>query len=68
MSYEIKQINYDLIEGRVQVLINKQAAPEWASVNVSIPLAPQGTVSEHELKERAKQAAKTALEEAAKAL
>ena len=67
MPYEITHINYDLHSGRISLVLSEQE-PRWKNVQISAPFVLEGSLTEAQLKEKAKEAAKRVLEEALKAL
>lgn len=67
MPYEITHINYDLHSGRISLVLSEQE-PRWKSVQISAPFVLEGSLTEAQLKDKAKEAVKRALEEALTAL
>ena len=67
MAYEITHINYDLHSGRISLVLSERD-PRWKNVQMSAPFVLEGSHTEAQLKQKAKEAAKHVFEEALKAL
>jgi len=68
MTYEIGQISFDLIQGRLLVALNKNDPNAQGTVVVNVPMHKHAYETEAAMTTQAKLVAKQALEEALKAL